>query len=1571
MPALNALLGLGSPVRTRTMQTTGKTQSTGHQAHLTPTPGRSSRLELFQTGINRLIQALHIIKGYSSACPQLETAVGALLIALEAYNKYSDVMEALDVLLTRMEPLQDLIRKALEAGYDKCPKALRDRLEAFASKVQSVADDANALRSRRLIVRFINASDYAAKIEAWVKKLSWHIQSFILEGTIALELTVHEGFTEMEGRFDRLDHGIKLANEGISGLRDDFDHKLADDPLRTRLRPVIQARFDHASSVHVECHEGTREEVLATLCSWLRPDDPRLSSLPAPVAAADPTRPILWVYALPGVGKSTIALTTAGFWYEDKVLGATFFCASSDGERSNVVAIFRTLAYQLAQRFPKYREALTKVLDEDPDLPFASPSRQLEKLIAEPVQVAEKKGAFKGRVPIIIDALDECRDPAAVSTVLLSLALHIAKLGPLWILITSRLQENITRGFRQQALLANTQQLNLTDIPQDLTKRDIATFVRSRFEDIKRDYSHLPLPSDWPPPLQLTQLLTLADVLFIYASTAMRFVGDEKERSPQDQLDRLLKFRNAAATPGTQSILDHLYEEVLEDAIEQLGKDQQDTLPRLLLGTLVLAEERLAPTTLAALIDVPTNVVKGTLPAFHAVLTTSAAAEDENPIRMIHLSFTNFLVDPSRCTNKTVLVNPRIHHAFIALRCLKLMQESLKYNICEVPPKHHHLPNNEVPDLPARIAQRFPPALEYACRYWMHHLGSADIGEELLLALEEFCNTRLLYWLEALSLLGCVEIAVEALRSTQLLLKVHIRCLPLLRCSTHPKRAQQNASLGEIQVPALLYDCERIVQAFYPVISMSFMEIYRTAIPYSHIDSPLRRGHLAEVCQSVEVSLGLEKTWSTTLASRPIGFGTIQALSFSPDGTHVACATMEGPVLLLNVHTGAQLHVFEGHTDVARRVAFSPTGHEILSCSLDKTVRLWDVATGACLHTWTDHHDKVASIAWSTDGLLVSSGAHRGVIILRKVSLPERTVVFRNWNSVRVHALAFAADGDLVSGFGDKTCMIWDAKNIDWDAEVYAPRHTLTHSSEVLEVAVSLDSCLVACGLDSGEIVVWSKSDGEQLRSLHASVRFLRIISLAFHAENRLAAAYMTPFFLVWDISTATRLDILDNTLATASAFSSDGIHIAHAVGNTVHIRRWGGHELRQSGPTTTAQSSLATRLKRHLRSHSPAPLRTPTMRARQVMDDTVTRLVAAAVSPTGALILAVYKDQWRLWDVSNGRPVCMRSAEHRAFDHSVVSWSPSGELFTCTGKRNVVSVWDTQTGQRVRTFAGHSDMVTAVVFTADEQHVLSASGDGSIRRWDVRSAPRGAFSVVLCWQADGDMHITALAVSSDGRCMLSGSIRCDSPPDTSSADLLTRPSREPEEYGDCYHALRLHDATGRVVWIENHHRSICSVALSEDCSRALAGDWDGHVFLYDLTQLIPPDKSGPRASQPLAVPEHQLSSGSTRPVWHVSFSLDDQAIVTERSYIALSPELQPLLKRAAPVSWSPSYFLTDDGWLWRVDLKLNHRRIRWVPPSFRPHHEDFARTWSSTQGHGIACRTSDGRLVVLDVSQY
>ncbi|KAI9059850.1 WD40 repeat-like protein [Trametes sanguinea] len=1322
-----------------------------------------------------------------------------------------------------------------------------------------------------------------------------------------------------------------------------------------RLRPVIQARFDHGSSVHVECHQGTRGEVLATLCSWLRPDDPRLHELPAPVVPAQSDRPILWVYAFPGVGKSTVARTAAIWWDADKVLGATFF-AAKDGQRSNILGIFRTIAYQLARKFPEFREEITKILENDPDLYAATPSRQLEKLLVEPLQVEAVQAAFRvhGRIPVIIDALDECTDKAAVSTILTSLALYMSdsesKLTPLWFLITSRQEENITKGFLQRALDENTQSFNLNDVSQDLTKRDIEKFVRSRFEDIRR-LSRPTLPSDWPSPSQLTQLLNLADVLFIYAATAMLFIGDEKARDPQGRLDHLLKSGNAAAAvsgAASTSPLDNLYVQVLEDAIRQLAEELQAGLPRLLLGTLVLAEERLTPSTLAALVGLPSGVVEASLPAFHAVMTVPADDDHSTPIRLIHLSFTNFLVDSARCTNPTFLVKPSIQHSFLALRCLKLMQDSLKYNICEVPPEHDHLLNSDIPGLAARITQRLPPALQYACRYYLHHLVLADIGEDLLTALKEFCIKHLIHWLEATSLLGCVDGAAEALRCTQLYLK---------------QRCPQ-----ETEVLSLLYDCERMLCAFYPAISVSYMQVYRTAIPFSPTNSPLRRLHQADASHLVDLRVGSENAWSTTLAWRVTGSATVMALVFSPDGIHVACCADDRSIQLLNTHTAAQMQSFEGHTDLVHCVSFSPTGKEILSGSHDKTTKLWDVATGACLHTWEGHSGNVTSVAWSPDGAFVASGGDDGNVIVRMVATPVKMVVLGGACHV-----AFAADGTLVATtWCEASCKVWDTRQLDWDATDNAPSWTLEDYDQsvcgVVAVAVSPDSCLVACGLSNGKIVLWRKSDGQRLHSFPGGGD--EIMALAFYPDSRLAAAYEDSPFVLWDVSTATPLDTVDNAGAYAVAFSPDGVHIAHADGSTVQIRRWSGSASQESKSKKTTASSPAIRAKRWLHLLLSALRSSPVMEGRA--DKLLTDAKRVAVSPTGALILAVFKEEWRLWDVSNGR--WTRTGKHAGSGNTVtiLAWSPSGNLFACKNV-GVVGVWETETGKLVGSSTGHSDSLSRVVFTADEQHLLFALSNGSIRRWKVRQTPQEASCDVL-FQSDGN-NIDAFCVSSDGQWLLSGSRRFGSPPDTSSADLLAKPSRQPMQRYYCwpiFWALRLHDATGRVVWIEHHPCSITSVAFSEDCTRALTGNINGEMFLYDLTQLIPPDKSAPRSPPPLAVPEYRFSSGSTDPVYYVSFAPGDQGIVTERSYTQLSSDLQPLLRRAVDAPLPPAYFMIDDGWLWHVNPTLSPRRICWIHPTLRPSqcYYRFTRIWSSHHEHRIAHRASDGRLVVIDTSQ-
>ncbi|OSD02247.1 WD40 repeat-like protein [Trametes coccinea BRFM310] len=1545
-PSLSAF---GRPFRLagRTIRKgTPVSQQPGSDAQSTSAREPSRTRNIKDTAINGLLLALRLIKEGSPSCAPLQGAAAALLVILETYQQFSSTVENIKTLEERINELLTIFKDSLPADYASCPPALKKRLDEFERKVQSISADAKKLQSQGQIARFLNASESAKRIEALVKTLSEHIQVFIAQGTVAIEIAVDEVAADVRQGLETVSKDIKGLNERLAIERASAELDLL--AIRNVLRPPLR--------------HGSTTAIVRTY------DDPRLASLPDPAIPALSDRAILWLYALAGAGKSTLALTVAEWWDEDDVLGATFFCAR-DSDRSDIRGIFRTIAYQLACRFPEFREALSKVLKGDPDLHSSVPSRQLQKLIAEPLEVANSSGRLPSRIAIVIDALDECTDNEAVSTVIKSLALYVpSKLVPLRIFITSRPAEPITRGFLQKAILENTQHLPLAQVPEHLTRRDISTFFQSRFAEMRDCY--FGIPSDWPPQQQFDNLLDLAELLFIFAATAALFIGNAKIRDPEAQLTRLLESGNAAATSGGGSMstsafprLDALYEQVLVDAVEKAPWG----ILKQILGMLALAEERLTPTALESLLKLSPGVVRRVLPALSAVVVIPALDDETTPIRLIHLSFANFIVDPARCTDERFFVQPSAEHAAIAMRCFEMMR-SLKVNICDIDVKEQHLLNSEIPDLPRKVAEHVPAALVYACKYWSLHLSHAhvDADGKVIQLLEEFCMRHLLHWLEVLSLVRCVHIAIEALQAAYALLK--------------PLRLQSKV------YAALIIECERAVRAFYPALSASFMQVYHTVLPFSPLVSLLRKHYAEASPATVTVHTGVEPVWSTTLVSVTIvNSYPIRALDFSPDGSRIACGSILGYIRILDVHTGTELQVLKhpkhpGHWISSLR--FSPTGKQILSGEdCGREVKLWDVATGACVHVWETRSISCAALAWSPDGAYAASGWEDEPITLWRLASPGKTVMIQHDD---VQALLFTSDGTLVSGSSDKTCKVWNTADHLWESTTTSPTQTLEHDSEVCAVAASPDNSLLACGLKTGQIVLWRRSDGQQLHTLQGADDG-EVLSVAFYSKFRLAAGFKSSVKL-WDTSKAAPLQVLNIAGIDGVAFSSGGGHKMYAVSRedsgTVDIGQWSA-DMRRSKYVRRAIGE----------SNVVAAIEEPQEGPAKV-----------SVSPNGHFVAAAYKSQLRVWDTSTGQCKAIITHSPRNQSTPVIAWSPAGDAVAWTREAGI-HIWDiTRAVGSWCIQRGDDGPILAVSFTGVESpEIVSASHDGSFWRWGLAyGSPAKQLTIIEPWESWAN-EANAHAVSPDGRWVLYACsvwkegigrgefIRSDYLLAKANRPVSIRRSR------GWHNTLSLYDMTARnVLWVESHDIAISSVAFSEDGTRALAGNESGEIFLYDLSQLHDSVRhtgsdtsslasSSSRVQRP-AVPEYKFSSGNSNPLHHISFSSDAQAVLHGWSYSCLPHDIPDhLRKHSTPgvcPSEAPFHYFVKNQWLWRVRVELDShpQRVCWIPPTLRPDLDETTRftrsydlktcSWSA-KGHVIAYISKLRRLVVLEASRY
>ena len=510
------------------------------------------------------------------------------------------------------------------------------------------------------------------------------------------------------------------------------------------------------------CTVGTRVKILEDITKWAND-----RSLACPR--------VFWLTGQAGSGKTTIAYTIAKRFEEGgnaatnanhTVLGANFLCSRQFQETQTQTRILPTIAYQLARKCKSYANAL-HVADKF-DAVNHDVSSQMKGLLVEPWQLSEAtRDAELPPYLIVIDALDEIKgDGGSAFLRDLLIAINEYNLRGFKFLVTSWSDPKVDalcESFTSEAVC------RLQDVPIEEAKSDIKTYLKTQLLELAGS------------PV-IAELGQRAGGLYIYAATVVKYLTPLDSITVGEQTDMLNDFLSKSYEPASLSdatfLIDELYRQIMCDAFSKLsGK----VLARRLrtLYTFLCTAERTSASIVAALIpDGDDEAARAVLCDLHAVLYTQ-----DDQVFWYHASFPDFIFSQARSNfhidkkDFKFSCNEPAHHILLGESCFCIMKSEkfgLRFNMGNIKSSFLFDCDNTIA-LSEQVNQNISAILRYASRHWAHHLPSPQLinTDNLCCHISEFLQIRVLFWIEAMNLLGLSNQCTRILQSaSQWVLKV-------------------------------------------------------------------------------------------------------------------------------------------------------------------------------------------------------------------------------------------------------------------------------------------------------------------------------------------------------------------------------------------------------------------------------------------------------------------------------------------------------------------------------------------------------------------------------------------------------------------------------------------------------------------------------------------------------------------------------------------------------------------------------------------------------------------------------
>lgn len=410
--------------------------------------------------------------------------------------------------------------------------------------------------------------------------------------------------------------------------------------------------------------------------------------------------------------------------------------------------------------------------------------------------------------------------------------------------------------------------------------------------------------------------------------------------------------------------------------------------------------------------------------------------------------------------------------------------------------------------------------------------------------------------------------------------------------------------------------------------------------------------------------------------------GAIWSVNFNKEGTMLASGSSDNSVKLWNPETGIKYKTLRGHKSWVFSVRFHPQNSYLASASEDCTVRIWDL-DGSELAKLV-HAAPVQGIGFSPEGELLASACGDRKIHLWNL---QRLPMIKRQEGTLLSA-SFSHDGKyLATSSSDGTVCLWDVER--WDKVSKPLKKIKAHEVWIKQVSFSPKEPYFATASADGTACLWDL-EGNSIQSFKGHLN--AVWSTTFSADGQLLVTGSADQTIrLWNLQGQQQCQWNGAAGPIWSvSFSADGKFLASGADDG-SVCLW------------DLQGNLV---------HGFPAGKSP--------------ILSVSFSPDGNF-LAGSSSAGKLYIWNWNKRKLFKEFTH---DPAIPIWSacfsPSSRFLASGSLDRNAYLWDleresnadTDANEPISVFRGHKGPVRAVSFSPDGNFVVTASSDGTVRKW-------------------------------------------------------------------------------------------------------------------------------------------------------------------------------------------------------------------------------------------------------------